>query len=52
VRRVYLIGLPSPALLCVGAVLIADDSYPRIARALIVLAAIGMFVCARIVKRT
>jgi ABC-type Fe3+-siderophore transport system permease subunit len=49
--RFYVIGLSSLALLCVALVLTANESAPTLAAVLGVIGALGMFVCARIVKR-
>jgi glucose uptake protein GlcU len=51
VLRFYIVGTTALALLIVGLVLTADESSPRIARAAILLGALGMFACAWLIKR-
>lgn len=47
----YVLGLGSLVLLCFGFVLKAQDTHPALAIALGVVGALGMFLCAWILKR-
>jgi hypothetical protein len=49
--RLYLVGMTSLASLCVGLVLKADETHRTLALILSVAGALGMFACARMVKR-